>query len=135
MLVGAIVHGPRGVLLVREDNGWTIPRIDLTGQRGSVPALSQLLGHLGLIGSLGFVFAVYEQDGVQHIVYRCEVDDETPLKGRFHDPAAFGPDQIPDRSVRSMLARYIDEAQAGQFGVYSGDASRGEVRRLAREER
>lgn len=135
VLVGAIVHGPRGVLLVREGEGWTIPRIELTGRRGSVPALSQLVGDLGLIALLGFVYAVYEEDGVQHIVYRCEVDAETALKGRFHDLGTLQPETIADPAVRSMLARYGEESQAGEFGIYFGDASRGEVRRLAREDR
>lgn len=134
VLVGAIIHGPRGVLLVRDGEGWTIPRIELSGRRGSVPALSQLVGQTGLIASLGFVFAVYEEDGVQHIVYHCEVDDEAPLKGRFHDLGALGLESIADPAVRSMLARYAREAEVGQFGIYFGDASRGEVRRLARED-
>ena len=135
VLVGAIVHGPRGVLLVRDQDGWTIPRVELSGRRGSVSALEQLIGKLGLIASLGFVFAVYEEDGVQHIVYRCEVEDETPLKGRYHGLRTLAPDAVADPAVRSMLARYADEADGGQFGIYFGDASRGEVRRLAREDR
>ena len=134
VLIGAIVHGPRGVLLVRDGEGWTIPRIELTGRLGSVSALGQLLGHLGLIASLSFVFAVYEEDGAQHIVYRCQVDDEMPLKGRFHHLGAIPPEQIADQAVRGMLARYVEEAQSRHFGIYLGDGSSGEVRRLAQQE-
>ena len=127
VLVGAIVHGPRGVLLVRDGDGWTIPRAELSGRGGSVPALGQLVGNLGLIASLRFIFAVYEENGVQHIVYRCEVEDRTPLKGRFHDLRMLAPDGVRDPAVRSMLARYADEAEGGEFGIYFGDASRGEA--------
>jgi hypothetical protein len=132
-MVGAIVHSPEGVLLVRDGAGWCIPRVALAGPRGSAGALDRLVGGLGLMASLGFVFAVYEEGGTQHIVYRCEVDDQTPLRGRFHALDALPGLDVPDPSVAAMLARFGRERRAGRFGIYSGAADRGEVRALARD--
>lgn len=133
VVVSAIVHGPRGILLERAGAGWTLPSAEMTGKQGSLTALGQLVGRLGLIASFGFIFAVYEDAGIQHIVYRCEVGDDTPLRGQFRALDAIGPETVHDPAVRSMLARFAEEARGGQFGIYFGDASRGAVRRLAEE--
>jgi len=134
VMVGAIIEGDGGVLLVRDGAGWGIPRAEMGQPRGPVTALDLLVGGLGLIASVGFVYAIYEDRGVQHIVYRCECGDQATQTGRFQPLDTLDPATIADPAVRSMLARYADERRIGQFGIYLGDAERGEVRRLAREE-
>ena len=133
VLVGAIIEGPRGVLLQSDGDGWTIPQTELTGGRGSVSALGELVGELGLLASFGFIFAVYEDGGTQHIVYRCSVGEAAPNRGRFHDLQSLNLETVTNPAVRSMLGRYAAEARLGAFGIYFGDASRGAVRRLVEE--
>lgn len=134
VIVSAIIEHEGAVLLLPDDGGLSLPSITMTSSAGAATHLARLLTDTGLEAIPGFIYAVYEDAGRQHIVYRCSAAAAGPVaKGGFHDLGALALDRLADPPVRAMLERYAAESLLGSFGVYSGDAQSGEVRHLGRE--
>jgi len=49
------------------------------------------------------------------------------------DPAVLPFDKVVDSATRSVLRRFAEESRIGQFGIYFGNESGGEVRRLSKK--
>ena len=104
--------------------------------RGAIARLSQLISDMGLDASIGFIFSVYEdrRTGTEHVVYHCVAGPGSPGSGTFVDVSTLPLGRVADPATRALLERFEEESRMGQFGVYFGDESKGEVRRLSSED-
>jgi flavin reductase (DIM6/NTAB) family NADH-FMN oxidoreductase RutF len=133
--VGAVIEADGSVLLVPDplSGGLRLPICGGEAASGSMTGLSGVLGDLGVVAEINFLYALYEEDGgrVQTAYYRGIGTGETPRRGGYHPLDALPWDRIHDRVSGSILRRYAAEHAAGQFGVYVGDIEAGEVRPVA----
>jgi len=136
--VAAIIEHDGAIYLIRDDKSglYSLPSSTRLGSAEDADSLTGKLNALGIKASLSFLFSVYEdmESGEQNIIYRGEARsvDISVLENFI----AF--DQIPmehleNRSLRTMLTRYVREGQEDMFGVYVGDMKAGRVETLAKD--
>lgn len=130
-----------GILLEQDDHlflevdaagGLTLPTAPRLGGPGGLQAALQARG---LDVSVGFVFAVFEDDSTNKtaIYYRgAATGDVTDSAGQWVAIDRIDPDRITDKAVRSMVTRFIAEHRQDAFGVYIGDYDAGTVGALER---
>lgn len=133
--IGAVIEAEGRVFLAPDpdrDGALRLPASGSGRRRGSLRGLSELLGDLGVVASLSFLFAVFEEAGgeVQSIYYRGTGTGEVPRRGLWAPLDALPLDRVGDPVSRAMLTRYAAERAAGRFGIYVGDDQGGEVRPL-----
>ena len=136
-VVSAVVERDGQGLLVEKDQGRLgLPSGQLEGAGGAIARMTKLIGEIGLEASIGFIFSVYRDraSGTEHVVYHSVAGEGTPLVGRFHDLEDLPFNRIGNSATESLLRRFAQESRMGQFGVYFGDESSGEVRRLTSED-
>ncbi|MFD1625634.1 flavin reductase family protein [Azospirillum griseum] len=133
--VGVILERDGAVLLlVDQGGGLALPTAAALGKPGQEGGLRDRLQALGGGADIGFLFAVFEDDGNrrQSIYYRGTLSapptDATARLVPFDDIPW---DRLPDGAVRSMLRRYVAERREDRFGIYVGDAERGTVQPLS----
>lgn len=133
VIVSAVVERDGQILLFpNATNSLGLPNTRLSAKRGAVSQLSTLLGKSGLQASIGFIYSVYEDrtTSTDHIVYHCVAGQGEPLDGVFLSLDELPFDRIKDPATSALLRRFVDESRMGQFSVYFGDESRGEIRHL-----
>jgi flavin reductase (DIM6/NTAB) family NADH-FMN oxidoreductase RutF len=122
LVVGAIVERHGEVLLLPDDTGDNLhlPHSGEGGHSGSLRNLTAQLADLGLRVSLGFLYAVYENDetGDQAIYYRGEAHEEDPSAGHYYPEHTLPWDKVSDAGEKNMLKRYFSELKRQRFSVY-----------------
>jgi hypothetical protein len=130
--VGAVIEADGAVLMVPDPltGGLRLPMSGGEAGHGSLKGLSAILGDLGVVAEINFLYALYEDDGgrVQTAYYRGTGTGETPRRGAYHPLDALPWEHVHDPVGKVMLRRYAAEHAAGRFGIYVGDAEAGEVR-------
>jgi flavin reductase (DIM6/NTAB) family NADH-FMN oxidoreductase RutF len=130
--VGAVIEADGAVLMVPDPltGGLRLPMSGGNTGHGSLRGLSAILGDLGVVAEINFLYALYEDDGgrAQTAYYRGTGTGEIPRRGTYHRLEALPWERIHDRVSRDMLRRFAAEHAAGQFGIYVGDEDVGEVR-------
>ncbi len=133
-LISAVVNCDDSIPMVR-DRGtgkMSLPAAELLGNAEDPASLIGKLAANGIHGALPFVCAVYEdaRPNIHNIVYRGTSD---PVDGALvHDFEMVPLHEIPwdrlvDDALKMLLERYLEESERDAFGVYVGDAERGEV--------
>lgn len=98
----------------------------------NIDALRAALAGKGLTAEIDFLYAVYEdrETGTHAIYYQGSFAGKPP-QGMVSLPLAELPwDRIADTGERSMLKRYAGEFRHGAFGIYQGNETTGQVRRI-----
>jgi flavin reductase (DIM6/NTAB) family NADH-FMN oxidoreductase RutF len=130
--VGAVIEAEGTALLVPDPGtgGLRLPICGSEAGNGSMKGLSAILGDLGVVAEINFLYALYEDDGgrVQTAYYRGIGSGETPRRGGYYPLGGLPWERIHDAASHSMLQRYAAEHAAGQFGIYVGDVEAGAVR-------
>lgn len=132
IMVSALVTQDDSVLLVDyKDGTLTLPEARV-GKEGVSQTLARLLSETGLNAEPGFIYAVYEDAlrGCQHITFLCEAAEGQPSKGTFVRPTNSNLMDIADPAMASMLDRFAQETQLGNFGIYYGNERSGQVRHM-----
>jgi flavin reductase (DIM6/NTAB) family NADH-FMN oxidoreductase RutF len=120
----------------RADTGkLTLPTAEQVGSVGEVGTLSGKLAKNGIIAAIPFVCAVYEdaQRKTHNVVYRGSAESVDTDKLKDFELIALDAipwDQLSDDVLKKLLERYCDERESDAFGVYVGDAEKGEVHTL-----
>lgn len=133
VVVSALVESAGQALVVKKEGGYGLPSKPVKGCSVS-ETLSQLFVEQGIDASPGFVYSIYEdrQRQQQHIVFLCAQPTGSTLppvaQGEWVDPDRLAGLTIPDAALQSLLARFIRENAAGNYGLYYGDETRGDVR-------
>ena len=130
----ALVEFDGQLCVVREKDQVHIPAITLDDRSGARTALVQHLASLGLNAKVGPVYSLYDDpEHDEHVtIFRATVS-ETPQ----HDGIELWPisqlssDTLARPANADMIRRYREEHSNNQFGLYIGDAMRGEVHPLS----
>lgn len=130
LILSTLIACDDKVLLIEEaDGGLSLPE-QRVGKAGVSCALAGLLDNTGLTAEPGFIYAVYDDiaRGCQKITFRCATNEGMPRVGRFTalDPSVLL--AVRDPAMRQMLERFARETRLGNFGVYCGNQSYGQVR-------
>jgi len=135
--IAAVVDCQGVIPMVRKkDSGkLTLPTAEQIGAVGEVDTLAGKLAKNGIVAAIPFVCAVYEdaQRKTHNVVYRgsAESVDTDKLKDfELISLDAIPWDQLSDDILKKLLERYCDERESDAFGVYVGDAEKGEVHTL-----
>lgn len=126
--IGAILaRGNEILLCVDRDENVTVPKCRSEDQ--SLPALESYLSNLGIRASMDFLYAVYHNTGTGHhgIYYHGSAIGRAPTGHRFFALKDIPLNNVAQDAERSMLARYREEFEHGQFGIYQGDEHGGLV--------
>ncbi len=132
LMVSALVEYDGKVLLTGNDAGkLTLPEMKV-GREGAGETLKRLIAQAGVTAEPGFIYSVYEDDAreTQHISFLCQASSDTTSTGIFTELSETTLMDVADPSVSTMLERFAQESQVGNFGVYYGNQISGEVRPL-----
>ncbi len=134
LIVSALIEREGHVLLMDDGNGGLVLPEKVVENEGASSALNKLIASTGLQAQPGFVYSVFEDVDRkhQHISFLCQAAEGEPGKGVFVPLAGSALDKVSDPATRTMLARFASESVLGNFGIYYGDQSRGEVRPTTR---
>jgi hypothetical protein len=132
MRLGAILAGPGGILFVGQPGGG----LHLPLAPGPAPRIEGLradLARAGLAVDVDFLYAVFEdREARQQALYYHGTHSGPLPAGVVAIPLEAIPwDRITSRAERMMLERYAAECRHGNFGIYQGNETEGEVRRIA----
>ena len=130
--VGAVLLQDGAVLMeVAADGGLTLPLSPHPNP--SIDRLRSRLTALGLHADVEFLYAVFEDRAkASHgIYYHGQVQGPAPKGMAFCPLTTLDWAAMRNPAERSMLQRYADETQSGEFGIYQGNETEGKVRRLS----
>lgn len=133
--VGGIVEVDGRLLLQRTPAGLVVPSAIRLGGQGDQPGLQEALAAAGYKVELPYLFAVYEDGAIQHIVHRGQASripahrvDETLVEVPI---AELRLEAMASAAERSMIARFVHERESNVPGIYVGDANTGTLLTLA----
>lgn len=129
--IGALLAEKGQILLERGPRG----TLSVPLAPAAAPNLDGLKGALiakGLHPEVDFLYAVYEErdTGTHGIFYHGRVSGAAPAGMTLLPLDALPLARVEDAAQRSMLQRYADEFRHGGFGIYQGNETAGQVRRL-----
>ena len=131
--VEALLEQDDQLLMLRlPDGSLALPGGPALGTASDPDSLYGTLATLNLKPQLDFLFAIFERPNSisMNIVYRGTVTNASSHSGiELHPIGAVPVDRIADKSLQSMIKRYILERTEG-FGVYVGNEVNGVVRSL-----
>lgn len=133
--VGAIIEIDGKLLLKRSPTGYVVPSaVRLSGSKDG-NGLQEELAAAGYQTEVPFLFAVYEDGPIQHIVHRGQAARIDP-QGPAGDFVELPLDELPlgsmaSRAERLMLERFLEERKSNVAGIYVGDADTGTLLTLA----
>lgn len=129
VLISAIVEASGHVLLLDDGKGGlTLPETRV-GREGVRAALTRLLAGVAPDAAAGEIYAVYDGEaaGRQHIAFRCPAVSTDATQGQFVPLAPEHLAGVSDPATRSMLDRLAAESRLGNYGVYFGSHTEGQV--------
>ncbi|WP_062218891.1 flavin reductase [Aureimonas sp. D3] len=135
-IVSAVVERAGEILLVSEADGRFALPGTMLGERDPVAAIeADLSERLGLEIAAGYLFSVFEDRAGrrQNIVYRSVAEAGEPKTGRFFPLDALPMDRLATTHAADILRRFVSERALGNFGVYVGNETAGQVHPLARK--
>lgn len=132
VVVSALIEQNGSVLLVDDTGGGVALPSRVAGRNGARAALADILSQTGLKTDAGFIYAVYDDDkrGQSHIAFLCRAAEGVPAKGCFVPLDENALTDVTDPATKTMLTRFVEESRIGNFGIYFGTETAGEVRRV-----
>ncbi len=132
---GIIVDHENQLLLIKQENGaYDVPRV-APGGEGEASRINAAMTKLGIEVHNKVLFSVVEGRHHQRIsiYYRCNVEPGEPLPtgAEYFSPEALPFDKLARPDLGSVLKRYLEEKNAGQFGIYVGDEHQGHIEQIA----
>lgn len=135
LVVSALIERDGKVLLLGNDQGRLTLPTSSDVSNGASNALNKLISDAGVEAEPGFIYSVYEDEARkhQHISFHCQASEGTPAKGVFTELTESTLADIADPAMCTMLERFAQESQVGNFGVYYGNEKSGEVKSVAQQ--
>lgn len=132
LVVSVLIERDGQVLLCDDGGGGLALPEMLVDHEGASAAAKKLIAATGLKAQPGFVYSVFEdvRHRRQHISFLCQSAEGDPIKGSFVMLSGTGLDDVSSPAVLTMLERFAAERQFGNFGIYYGDQTSGEVRSM-----
>lgn len=132
LVVSALIERDGKVLLVNNDAGELSLPVTGDVSEGASTALVRLITDSGAIAEPGFIYSVYDDEAHkhQHISFLCQAAEGDAEKGIYYELTEATLMSIADSAMHTMLKRFAEESQMGNFGVYYGNEMSGEVRSI-----
>jgi len=130
LVVSMLIERDGEILLVDDGQGGkALPETLVDGEGASATAV-KLIESTGLQAKPGFIYSVFEdvRHARQHISFLCQTAEGEPKHGAFVPLEASALESVSDPATRKMLERFSTETKLGNYGIYYGDQSSGEVR-------
>lgn len=131
--VSAIIESNGKILLERNpDNGQLLlPTSDTVGDAETPNSLLGKLASAGIEVDLPFIYAAYHENSQRFIYYLGELlslDDAVETRAlHFYEFDNITWEEISDATIIAMLERFIMEKRLGNYRVYIGDQTQGEM--------
>ena len=132
LVVSALIERAGEVLLIDDGfGGLTLPQKPV-GRAGASVALSELITSCGIEADPGFIYSVFEDAARehQHISFLCQADEGAPKQGCFTALTPSTMMEITDPALRIMLERFASESRMGNYGVFYGTQTSGNIRKI-----
>lgn len=129
LVVSTLIERDGQVLLVDDgQSGLALPEMLVDGE-GASAATKKLIASTGLQAKPGFIYSVFEdvRHKRQHISFLCQTAEGEPTRGTFVPLTASALDDVSNPATLTMLERFAAETKLGNYGIYYGDQSSGEV--------
>lgn len=129
LVVSTLIERDGDVLLIDDGHGGLALPETLVDGEGASAAVKKLINSTGLQAKPGFVYSVFEdvRHKRQHISFLCQAAQGTPTRGVFVPLLGSALDDVSNPATLTMLERFAAETKLGNYGIYYGDQSRGEV--------
>jgi ADP-ribose pyrophosphatase YjhB (NUDIX family) len=130
LVVSTLIERDGEILLVDDGRGGlALPEILVEGE-GASAAVKNLIKSTGLHAKPGFVYSVFEdvRHKRQHISFLCHTAEGEPTRGAFVPLSGTALDDVSNPATLTMLERFAVETKLGNYGIYYGDHTSGEVR-------
>ncbi|MCP4562764.1 MAG: flavin reductase [Bosea sp.] len=130
----AVAEQDGRVLLVEDQDGrWALPGVAVAEGNPAEVLAQHLTEICGGPASVGFLFSVFgdRSSKRQHIVYRATIEAGPEPRGRFFAPDELPAEQLSSQQTADILRRFAAERSLGNFGVYVGNESAGQVHPLS----
>ncbi|WP_299192416.1 flavin reductase family protein [uncultured Litoreibacter sp.] len=130
LVVSTLIARDNDVLLVDDgQGGLALPEVLVDGD-GVSAAVTKLIASTGLQAEPGFVYSVFEdvRHKRQHISFFCQTGEGSPARGVFVPLVKGALDDVANPAILTMLERFAAETKLGNYGIYYGNQSSGEVR-------
>lgn len=132
--VAAVAERDGRVLLVKDGQGrWILPGVTVS-DGNLAEALARRLSEIcDGPASIGFLFSVFDdrKSGRQHIVYRASIEVGPGLCGALFSPDELAAERLGSPQTADILRRFAAERSLGNFGVYVGNETAGQVHPLS----
>ncbi len=129
-ICGALVEYHDELCLLREPQGLFIPMVKLNDRSGARTSLLHHFDKLGLKAGIGPVYSVYDdaENGEHVTIFRATLLEKPALETvEFRPISQLSTNEFSRPVNADMIRRYREEHDHNQFGLYIGDAVRGEV--------
>ncbi|WP_187430339.1 putative flavin reductase [Roseobacter fucihabitans] len=130
LIVSTLIERDGHVLLVDDgQGGMALPEMRVDGE-GASAAAKKLIASTGLQAKPGFIYSVFEdlRQKRQHISFLCQTAAGEPKRGAFVPLTPSCLDDVSNPATLTMLDRFAQETKLGNYGIYYGDQTSGEVR-------
>jgi hypothetical protein len=127
---GALIEFEGKLLLASGRGSNSVPNITIADGQGARAALSAHYQSLGMNISIGPVYSVYDDtaNAKRYTFFTAKTEsNSTGGMGGFCDINTLSNLEFIDIAQKEMVKRFQTESQTKVFGLYLGDAERGEV--------
>lgn len=125
---GALVLSGDAILMVPEDDGWSLPCVRIDGDGSVRTGLTDWFAAAGLSITLRRTYSIFDGNEGEHFTYFLASTGVVKTEiGQFIPLAELGGLAIASAAERAMLDRFVHENETGAFGFYVGDSVSGYV--------
>ena len=129
--VGGLIETDGQLLVQKTEQGYRLPAIDISPEKGSRASLEHFMKTLGGDFEIGQVFSVYEKTSTGNFIafYRVErVAGCVPEGCEYVSLEALKDLTFISSDLTSMVNRFVTEKENGVFRLYFGNELEGDVR-------
>ena len=129
-IAAALVEHQGKLCVLKSDEGFHLPTVQAADRSGARTAMTQHLTDLQINAELGPAYSVFDDaDNASHVtVFRARLKGLPAIDGQEWWPIADpGLTRLLPPANQQMMRRFQHEYRNNQFGLYIGDAVRGEV--------
>ena len=129
IVVSALIEHSGEVFFLQDKQGGLNLPFETVGKTGATATLEYLIKQNDTDAKPGFIYSIFEiiDKEQQHISFLCHAASSHSGKGVFLPLSPTILSKVADSAVRIMLERFDKESKLGNYGLYFGNQSNGEV--------
>ena len=130
IVAAALVEHEGHLCVLNKTDGHHLPSVHVADRAGARTAMANQLAQLKISAELGPVYSVFDdsEEATHVTVFRARLNADADSSGFELWPIGSSAlTELPAPANSAMMRRYQQEYRNNQFGLYIGDAVRGEV--------